>query len=86
MASTECEPITGVWRLCPQRGSGAEPLVSESGGFVRRQSPLKLKPFCVVICLKWRKAAMFMSCFKVINDSDCQRVYICIMWQLSFNF
>ena len=32
MASAELEPITGVWRLCPQRGPGAEPLVRGSGG------------------------------------------------------
>jgi len=32
---------------------------------IMEQSPLKLNTFCVVICLKWRKAAMFMS--KVVN-------------------
>ena len=35
--------------------------------------PLKLNTFCVVICLKWHKAAMFISCFMVING---QHVYI----------
>ena len=38
MASAECEPIMGVWGLCPQRGPGAEPLVRGSGG----EAPLKL--------------------------------------------
>ena len=28
----EREPITGVWGRSPQRGTGAEPLVRESGG------------------------------------------------------
>ena len=32
MASAEHEPITGVWRQSPQRGPGAEPLVTGSGG------------------------------------------------------
>jgi len=54
MASAELEPIMGISELCPQRGPGAEPLV-------RGLSPLKLNAFCVVVCLKWRKAAMFMS-------------------------
>jgi len=31
MASTEREPITGVWGQSPQRGAGAEPLVRRSG-------------------------------------------------------
>jgi len=30
MASTESEPIMGVWGLCPQRGPGAEPMVKGS--------------------------------------------------------
>jgi len=32
-----------------------------AGQGVRGQSPLKLNTFCVVVCLKWLKAAMFMS-------------------------
>ena len=86
MASAKREPITGVWGLCPQRGPGAEPLVEGSGG----EGPLKLNAFfCVVICLKRRKSAMFMSCFKVIQ---CDRAMstasasICVTWQVSFNF
>jgi len=59
MASAE--PIMEVWGLCPQRGPGAEPLVK----------PPEAEHFCVVICLKWRKAALFTSCFMVINNSDC---------------
>ena len=59
MASTEHKPITGIWGLCPQRGPGAEPLV---------RGAYEAEHFCVVICLKWLKAAMFMSCFMVIND------------------
>jgi len=31
MASTECEPIAGVWGQSPQQGPGAEPLVGELG-------------------------------------------------------
>jgi len=34
MASTEREPITGVWGQSPQRGPGAEPMVG-----VRRAKP-----------------------------------------------
>ena len=68
MASAERQPITGVWGLCPQEVQGHRPWSGGQG----EQSP----PFCVVICLKWRKAAVFMSCFMVINDSDCQRVYM----------
>ena len=41
MASAERESIMGVWRLCPQRGPGAEPLVRGSGG----EAPLKLNAF-----------------------------------------
>jgi len=35
------EAITGVWGQSPQRGPGAEPLVTGSGG----EAPLKLKAF-----------------------------------------
>ena len=42
MASAEHESIKRVWGQSPQRGPGAEPLVSGSGG---RRSPLKLKAF-----------------------------------------
>jgi len=42
MASAKREPIIGVWGQSPQRGPGAEPLVS-GGGSVRGRSPLKLK-------------------------------------------
>jgi len=68
------------WRLCGvQQCPGAKPLVRRSGG----EAPWSWTLFYVVICLKWNKAAMFMSCFMscfmVINDGDCQR-------QLSFNF
>ena len=38
MASAEHEPIMGVWGQSPQRGTGAEPLVSGA-------KPLKLKAF-----------------------------------------
>ena len=44
MASAECEPITGVWGRCPQRGPGAEPLVRGSGAKLpeaERFSPLE---------------------------------------------
>jgi len=41
MASAEHKPIMGVWGHSPQRGPGAEPLVSGSGG----EAPLKLKAF-----------------------------------------
>ena len=59
------------WWLCPERDPGAEPLVRGQGA----KPPEAEHCFCVVICLKWWKAAMFMSCFMVINDSDCQGVY-----------
>jgi len=42
MVSAEHEPITRVWGLCPQHGSGAEHL---HGQGVRGQSPLKLNTF-----------------------------------------
>ena len=45
MASTECEPITGVWGLCPQQGPGAEPLV-------RDKAPWCWTLFCFVTYLK----------------------------------
>ena len=35
------------------------------GQRIRGRSPLKLNTFYAVLCLKWRKAAMFMS--KVVN-------------------
>jgi len=41
MVSAERERIMGVWGLCPQRGPGAEPLVSGSWG----KAPLKLNAF-----------------------------------------
>jgi len=42
MASAEREPITGVWGLCPQRGSrGRAPGEGVSGG----EAPLKMKCF-----------------------------------------
>jgi len=41
MASTEREPITGVWGQSPKRGPGAEPLVGSQGG----EAALKLKGF-----------------------------------------
>ena len=41
MPTAEHEPIMGVWGESPQRGPGAEPLVSGLGG----RSPLKLKAF-----------------------------------------
>ena len=44
MASAEREPIMGVWGLCPQRGPGAEPLVSGSGG----RSPPEAERFLVL--------------------------------------
>jgi len=40
MASVEHEPITGVWGLCPQRGTGAVLLV-------RGQSPPEAEHFFV---------------------------------------
>ena len=45
LASTEREPIMGVWEQSPQRGTVAEPLVKESGGV--KSPPLKLKAFCL---------------------------------------
>jgi len=49
MASSEREPITGVWGQSPQRGPGAEPLVG-----VRGAKPLKLKRF-YVLDMQWEQ-------------------------------
>jgi len=46
MASAEHEPITGVWGQSPQRGPGAEPLVSGSAG----QSPPEAESILVIGC------------------------------------
>jgi len=46
MASAEHEPITGVWGQSPQRGPGAEPLVSGSGG----EAPAESESILVIGC------------------------------------
>jgi len=55
MGSAEHEPITGVWGLCPERGPGVQPLVRGQGA----KPPEAEHFFCVVICLKWWKAAIY---------------------------
>ena len=62
---SERELITGVWELCPSGLQGQSPWSGGQGS----EAPWSWTLFCVVICLKWRKAAMFMSCFMVINGS-----------------
>ena len=62
MASTECEPITGVWGLCPQRGPGAEPLVRGSGG-----APLKLNTFLCCHMPEMAQSCYVYELFMVIN-------------------
>jgi len=60
MASAESELITGSGAVPPAGSRGRAP-----GQGVRGEAPPPEAEhfFCVVIRLKWRKAAMFMSCF-----------------------
>ena len=46
MASAEHESITGVWGLSPQRGPGAEPMVTGLG----RRSPHEAVSILVIGC------------------------------------
>jgi len=91
MASVESDPITRVWGLCPKWGPWADPLVRGAKPF-----PPETEHFLCCHIPEMAQAAMFMSCFMVINGSCstnmCARAmattstFICVTRQLSFIF
>jgi len=71
MATAEHEPITGSGAMLPERSRGRA-----SGQRVRRRSPLKLNTFLCCDMPEMARSCYVYELFYVINDNDCQRVYM----------
>jgi len=67
MASAEHEPMMEVWGQSPQRGPGAEPLVSGSGG----RSPAEAESILVIGCpTEPAHLAPFQKCPFILTENS----------------